>query len=455
MVTTYKSNFDKIAKIAGVALGFAIPVSNVLTNCCVVVLLLAWCFSGIKQKLQIAFTSRTTLIILCLLMVYVIGVAYSPACATEIKLMLKKMSRLLLIPVIMSIFTDAKWRKYALYSFWWAICISLLLIVIKYFVGIVSWDNLLRQLHVIGLSTPLTIPVVAVRDRIFTSLFFSFAVFSLLHYSQRKTNSASNERCSIRRICKLGSSCKCASLVLATVCIIYLFAYCDGRSGQVICLGLLEMFLLQSKVSWKKIFLWNVLLFSMVFCVWQVSNNNKERYLLTVQEIKEYIFHNNIRAEPHIKTLPLYNQSTGLRLEFLKNSLKLVKTSPWFGYGTGSFRAIYNKKHPLHDDYNNQIQVNNPHNQYVLTLVELGAVGFFALLGMFFMMLYESTYLPNLEKYLMQGVLFSIVVGCMANSWLMDFTSMHYFVYFMGVFFGALPGNIDVLSSTGKRCKLS
>ena len=29
------------------------------------------------------------------------------------------------------------------------------------------------------------------------------------------------------------------------------------------------------------------------------------------------------------------------------------------------------------------------------------------------------------------------MIGCMANSWLMDFTSMHYFVYFAGICFAS------------------
>ena len=101
----------------------------------------------------------------------------------------------------------------------------------------------------------------------------------------------------------------------------------------------------------------------------------------------------------------MYNQSTGLRLEFLTNSLKISKNSFWVGYGTGSFRYIYNKKFPLYGG-EQQLLVHNPHNQYMLTLVELGVIGLLSLLMMFAVMLYESRLLPNLEKYLVQGVIF-------------------------------------------------
>jgi O-antigen ligase len=150
---------------------------------------------------------------------------------------------------------------------------------------------------------------------------------------------------------------------------------------------------------------------------------------------------------------PLYNQSTGLRLEFLVNSMKLIKGSPIIGYGTGSFRCKYNINYPLYDNINQQIQVNNPNNQYILTLVELDALGLLALLIMFVIMLYESSFLPNREKYIMQGVIFSIIVGCMVNSWLMDFTSTYFFVYFSGVLLGALPKNVLNQGTTETKLK--
>jgi O-antigen ligase len=132
-------------------------------------------------------------------------------------------------------------------------------------------------------------------------------------------------------------------------------------------------------------------------------------------------------------------QSTGLRLEFLTNTLRLIKASPIVGYGTGSFRYIYNQRFPLVGPDNNQLSVHNPHNQYILTTVELGLIGLLVLLSMFIVMLSECRFLPTLEKHLAQGAIFTIMVGCLVNSWLMDFTSMHYFVYFLGICFAARP----------------
>ena len=322
MTATYKTNFETIAKIAGVALGFSIPISNAFTNICVIILLFAWCFSGIKQKMQLIFTSKITWAILGLLLVYLLGSTYSLANAIEIKLMLKKMFRLLLIPIIMSLFADLKWRRYALYSFWWAIGISLLFIFIKVFFNPINISPLLTKWHVPTSSVWITYPRLAFKDRIFTSLLFSFAIYSLLHYSVAKINTS--------LLCK---PCRLICSILAVLCLVYLFAYCDGRSGQVICLGLIGIFFLQ-KFNWKEVFFYNVLLVMIISCSLYISPSNRDRYKLTVKEAKDYISHK------HIATIQ--NQCTGLRLEFLNNSLKLFKTAPWFGKKVLSYNITKN-----------------------------------------------------------------------------------------------------------------
>ena len=115
-------------------------------------------------------------------------------------------------------------------------------------------------------------------------------------------------------------------------------------------------------------------------------------------------------------------------------------TKHWiFGSGTGSFSGEYKKIFCYHI-------TRNPHNQYIFTLVELGLPGLFALLFIIYALWKFSYSLPKLEKNLLQGVIATIFIGSLANSWLNDFTSMYFLVTMAGVLMAArsdLPTHIS------------
>ena len=78
--------------------------------------------------------------------------------------------------------------------------------------------------------------------------------------------------------------------------------------------------------------------------------------------------------------------SVGLRLHYWRNSWWIIKRHPWFGVGTGDFYANY-------------AQINlfvspmmpytvNPHNQYLLTTVQLGFFGLVSMLALFVVQMY-------------------------------------------------------------------
>lgn len=425
----YHTFFYILTLITVVVLGFVIPVSNVLTNICVVILLLAWCFSDVKSRITSLINSKATIFILIFLMIYCLGIIYTPAQSTEICLMLRKMSRLLLIPIIMSLVIEEKWRKYALYGFFGGIILSFFIMSVKIF----NWEFFTVCFKRHGLFHP-DYNVVAFKDRIFTSLFFGFAVFAFLHFgidTIKQHHFIKNKDLKANNIPLLAG----LSLFMGFLCFIYLIVFCDGRSGQIIFLGLLELFLLQRKTSWSKFILYSVILCGSTFVLYYSAHSRTigdDRYKTTIREAKEYFATQSKSQNLH---------STGLRLEFFKNSLRLVKDSPIIGYGTGSFSTVYNLKFPLHYESGMQRMVYNPHNQYMLVAVELGLVGLIAMLAMFITLWLECRKLPSFEKFLAQGIILSIMVGCMANSWLMDFTSMHFFVYFMGLCLAAKPHN--------------
>jgi O-antigen ligase len=134
--------------------------------------------------------------------------------------------------------------------------------------------------------------------------------------------------------------------------------------------------------------------------------------------------------------------SVGLRMQFAKNSLAAVKQHPVFGTGTGSFEQSYasvvtDPKQLTH----------NPHNEYLNFLVQWGAVGLAVLFFVLCLQWRDSYRLPIPMQQVVQGTIVALLVGCLANSWLMDTTEGHFYAYFIAL---AFAGQVQLRPLFGK-----
>jgi len=76
------------------------------------------------------------------------------------------------------------------------------------------------------------------------------------------------------------------------------------------------------------------------------------------------------------------NSSTGQRITFALNSIEIVKEHPLIGVGTGDFPAEYEKVSK--ENTPEVVLTVQPHNMYLLELVQLGLVGLISLLSIFY-----------------------------------------------------------------------
>jgi O-antigen ligase len=146
-----------------------------------------------------------------------------------------------------------------------------------------------------------------------------------------------------------------------------------GRAGQVMYFAMLVILVFQyfPKNTFKAFlvsFFVLVLTFSMFY-----SNSKifSDRVDLAVTELSDY--------KNHTKS------STGIRITSAINSWDIVKEHPIIGVGTGDFKnefikASIKNNHGLE----NTLMIHNPHNMYVLILVQFGFIGLLALLYMFY-----------------------------------------------------------------------
>ena len=129
--------------------------------------------------------------------------------------------------------------------------------------------------------------------------------------------------------------------------------------------------------------------------------------------------------------------SSGQRIGFNLNSLKLIQSHPIFGSGTGSFAAEYRQR------YGSQgaLATNNPHNQYTLYAVQYGVIGVLWFVLILVAGFLSSFKLPTLEAGILQGIMLMMAVGSLFNSWLSDTTEATMFVFFTAMALASRRGS--------------
>ena len=106
---------DRASLWAAVAIGFAIPVSTALDGLLVAALLLCWIAGGrYREKLAAIRGNDFALVPCALFLLYVAGSAYSVGTASDVQYALGKASRLLLIPVLISLRPEREYQERAL-----------------------------------------------------------------------------------------------------------------------------------------------------------------------------------------------------------------------------------------------------------------------------------------------------------------------------------------------------
>jgi len=96
-----------------------------------------------------------------------------------------------------------------------------------------------------------------------------------------------------------------------------------------------------------------------------------DRVDLAVTELSDYKNHTH--------------SSTGIRISAAINSWTIIKENPVIGVGTGDYKNEFIKASIKNEfGLENTLMIHNPHNMYVLILVQFGLLGLLALLYMFY-----------------------------------------------------------------------
>ncbi len=351
-------------------------------------LIIFWIISGkYKEKANIIIKNPTSLATLGLISAYLIGIFYSSATIPESIKSIMHYHKLLIIPIIISTLTQEKYQNYALNGFLFSSIATM-------FISYLKWIGIIPHIDT-GEG------YIAFKNRIAGSIIMSFSMYLML---QKAKNSSGKTK-----------YLWITASLLAMFDIAFLM---NGRTGQLLMISLIIWFTYETWGN-KCIKYWIGSLALSLIIIQAIPELPQSRLTNTQSEIENH----NIAGQ---------QTSAGLRLEFYKNSLFLIKENILFGTGTGSFlheyKQLAEQKNLISKD------VVNPHNQFLLTTEELGLMGLITLFLFWYMPWVESKQLKTeFNRYALRALILTVCIGSLFNSLLFDASEGKFYCILAGV----------------------
>jgi O-antigen ligase len=412
LLRNFSRGVEKLGGFSAIALGFSIPISVAIDHLLLAVVLA--CFvagAGYRGKLAFVAGNPALLPPVVLFGLLTLGTLYGAAAPGEARHFLFKYVDLLFIPVLAVFFRDPAARRTGLYAFAAAIIATLLLSFAIY--GSLARSPLL--LHDEAYAVPFKHSLThAILMGFGAFLFVQFAVFARSTWA------------------------RWAWLLLGVLAVANMTFVVPGRTGYVV-LGALILYTGFALWRWRGLIRMAVLFVLVLVVAYHASDRFHDRIARALNEYSAQ------RAD-----LPVgADSAVGLRVEFYRNSLALVRDHPFVGVGTGSFRSAYEKQ----VKGSAMTATSNPHNEYLLVAVQLGILGVLAVLCMFWVQWRNAPRLASpLEATLARGLVLTIGIGCMFNSLLIDHTEGLLYAWLTALLYAGLrPGSDPQRADAGRQ----
>ena len=393
------------ARWVTIALGIAIPLSTALDNILLFILLavLVGNCRAVWQELAQNSVARACMMLFAALL---LGMAYGATPLREAASILGKYSDLAFVPLLMVAARDVETRRRAMLGFLAAMLLT----------AILSWLVGLRILPVAEWMWRGCLPEnpAIFRSSITQNIMMVYAAFLLALQARAATTP---------KIKWLASSLA----ILTGSNVLFMV---QGKTGYLILLALLVYFVWQiraqhlprggRKSGWGKGLVMVLLVPILMLSAYQISPRLQGRINEMVAEFQAW--------QPNAGS----KTSTGERLDFYYNTLVLVKQHPLLGLGTGGFAAAYAQ----------QVQgkgvmlTRNPHNEYLMIMVQLGVAGLALLLYLFHTLWRCAAQLPSLfEQDAARGLVLTIGIAALFNSPLLDHSEGLFFAFASAMLF--------------------
>ncbi len=394
--------FNLAAKYVLVAASFSLALPTAWISLLMALFLVFWVLSGqFHQKWERVRTNPAALAAIALFALYGIGLLYTPVPGQVALQFWSKYHKILYIPLAISLLDDELWRRRAADAFFWGM---LLVLAISY----LNWLGWYPQHHWAAQLKNFSDQGYSVfKGRIAQNIFMAFTAYLAVDRACRDTP---------RRWLWAGIALLAAANVLFLV---------NGRTGQLI-LPILGFWFLWKYLGRRVTLIAGMVLVTTGALAFQYGSSHQIRMFQIEQEIQQH----NSRST---------NQtSSGQRLEFYRNTLEITLERPWFGWGTGSFNTVY-PEHVRKKGYEFP-NVSNPHNEYLLTSMQLGLTGLATLLFMGWRQWRSGREIGGVYGQHLQALILTIGIGALFNSLLMDASEGKFFCLMAGIYLSAWCG---------------
>jgi len=383
------------ARWCAIALGVSLPISIAADNVLCGLILLAWLAGGrLRQTGAQLRSNPAALVALAIWAALVVGLAWGARDPGDGTQMLGKYADLLLIPIFASLFTQVRDRRWALYAYLAAMGVTL---VLSY----------------------------ALATGLLPARFFRadapYAVVFKLWLTQNILMAMGAWLCWL--LGREAATTRARALWwTAGALAAFNMLLVPGRTGLLM-LGLMALY---AAWTWRG---WRALAGLLVL---GAAGAAAAAFVLPTLAGRATEIVTDARAwQPGRQTAT----STGQRLEFYRVSLGLIADRPLAGWGTGSFAQAYREAVAG----TTLEPTRNPHNEYLLLGVQLGAGGVLLLVALWVALWRVAARLPPLERDLARGLVLAFAAGCLLNSLLLDHTEGLLFAWLAGIALGALP----------------
>lgn len=370
-----------------ILLGFFLPLSISISTLIIAVIVLFWLIDGrFLEKYKVITSHSLSYAFLAFFSVHLLGLLWTEDLQWGLHIVSKEW-RLLLFPIFLTIVYQEHIKHY-ITSFLIALSFSE---ICSYLI----WFKIIPPINNATIENPT--PFVS---HLSYNPLLAFSIYLLLHFLIFEN--------------KNSLIFKAISVFFIVTMSINMFIT-GGRAGQIVFFMMIVLIAIQyfKKNIIKILLIVFIALPSVFYVAYSSSDIFHERVTLAINEAKAF------------KETP--NTSVGLRLTFLLNSIEIIKNHPLLGVGTGDFPTEYKKINEIKTP--NAYLPKQPHNMYILVLVQTGLLGFLSLLSIFYTQIklsFQKNELKNIRIAL--PILFLVIM--LSDSYLLGHYTTLFFVYF-------------------------
>jgi O-antigen ligase len=383
-------NLEMIYQFLLIILVFLMPLTVFGANFIIVVICILWLFSGsYKSKFHQIFTNKLMLASIVFFCLHVVGLLWTEDLSWGLHIVHKMWYFLLLFPILFTL-VKKDYIKHYIFAFLLAITFTEIASYLVWFELVEPFKNATVQNPTPFMSHISYNPILAV------------AIYIVLH-----------ELCFNKKLTNILFFFYGFFAISMTINMFIT----GGRAGQVIFFVMLVILIFQvlDKQRIKSLITIFIVIPGIFITAYQTSSSFNDRVKDVIMSVEQY---------SHYK-----NSSVGQRIAMTVNSWEIIVQNPIIGVGTGDFPSEYNKVKSKNTP--NLSDSTNPHNMYILVLMQLGVLGLISLLSIFYYQLKLSNNSNNkLTKDLGITLPILFLVLMLSDSYLLGHFTTLMFIFF-------------------------